>query len=65
MSAQRTTKQEIVDRLNMLIDRYWDLAFAEGADRRDHDTVSGDANTTRREIGIVIQQLVDGTEKPS
>ena len=44
-------------RLLKLIDRYWDLAYAEGAEKRDHDTAAGDANRTRGEICELIEQL--------
>ena len=44
-------------RLNVLIDRYWDLAYAEGAEKRDHDTAAGDAGRTRHEINEAIEKL--------
>jgi hypothetical protein len=51
------TRQQLVDRLNELIDRYWDLAYAEGQEGRTHDTASCDAQRTRDEISRAISNL--------
>lgn len=56
-------KPGIKSRLNALIDQYWDLAYAEGAEKRDHDTASGDAQKTRQEITELIDQLVAITDQ--
>ena len=45
------------DRLRVLIDRYWDCAWAEGNQNRHHDTVDGLAQTTRSEIEKIIDRL--------
>lgn len=40
-----------------LIDRYWDLAYAEGRENRQHDTKNGDAQDCRMEIDDHIETL--------
>lgn len=40
-----------------LIDRYWDLAYTEGKEGRDHDTEEGDAALCRYEIEKRIREL--------
>lgn len=40
-----------------LIDRYWDLAYAEGRENRQHDTKNGDAQDCRLEINDHIETL--------
>lgn len=44
-----------------LIDRYWDLAYAEGKEGRTHDTESGDAQRTRHDLDRAIASLGAGT----
>jgi hypothetical protein len=43
--------------LNTLLDRYWNLAHAEGAEGRQHDTARGDAHACRREIERLVGKL--------
>lgn len=44
--------------LRELIDQYWSLAYAEGQERRDHDTEDGDAQRISMEIDIAIRSLI-------
>lgn len=37
-----------------LLDRYWDLAIAEGREGRDHDTPNGDAQETRTKLNLAF-----------
>lgn len=49
--------------LMALIDRYWELAYAEGKEGRDHDTVDGAAADCRRAIKqAVLAKRVPMTE---
>lgn len=41
------------------IDRYWNLAYAEGVEGRTHDTKDGDAQKTSMEIDRLINELSD------
>ncbi|SDQ43476.1 hypothetical protein [Pseudoxanthomonas sp. CF125] len=43
--------------LQELIDRYWDLAYAEGKEGRDYDTEEGDAALCRYEIEKALREL--------
>lgn len=43
--------------LLVLIDRYWDLAYAEGKEGRNHDTANGDAQECRHRIDMAIAAL--------
>lgn len=45
-----TTPQTRVDALMALVDRYWELAYAEGKEGRDHDTEAGEAQAVLSEI---------------
>ena len=45
----------MADELLPLIDRYWELAYAEGKEGRDHDTEAGDAQATRQAIEQAIR----------
>jgi hypothetical protein len=45
------------DALVALIDRYWDLAYAEGKEGRSRDTENGDAQTCWYEINKLIRAL--------
>lgn len=40
-----------------LIDRYWSLAYAEGAEGRTHDTKDGAAQQTRGEIDAALRAI--------
>lgn len=42
-----------------LLDRYWQLADAEGRENRQHDTESGDAQECRSAIDAAILDLKD------
>ncbi len=44
-----------------LIDRYWDLAYAEGQEGRQFDTPSGDAQRARYDLDRAIAALGAGT----
>ncbi len=44
-------------RLRLLIDRYWDCAYQEGLESRDHDTEDGLAQKTRDQIEDIINKL--------
>lgn len=52
-----------VERLRELIAEYWDLAYAEGAESRSHDTPAGDAMRVSAEIdkciAVLLQQLAE------
>lgn len=43
--------------LRELIDQYWDLAYAEGLQRRDQDTADGDAQRVSMEIDSAIRSI--------
>lgn len=45
-----TTPQTPVDAMMALVDRYWELAYAEGKEGRDHDTEAGEAQAVLSEI---------------
>jgi hypothetical protein len=47
-----------VAELPALIDRYWELAYAEGKEGRDHDTEAGDAQKVRSRIDAILRPLV-------
>lgn len=47
-----------VERLRELIAEYWDLAYAEGAESRSHDTPAGDAMRVSAEIDKCIAALL-------
>jgi len=40
-----------------LLDRYWQLAYAEGRENRQHDTENGDAQECRSAIEGEIERL--------
>lgn len=40
-----------------LLDRYWQLAYAEGRENRQHDTENGDAQECRSAIEREIERL--------
>lgn len=46
-----------VDRLMELVAQYWDLAYAEGAEGRTHDTEDGAAQRVLSEIRAAVQAL--------
>lgn len=46
-----------VDQLRELIDRYWDIAWCEGRDNRDHDTENADAQYCRSGIEAILHRL--------
>lgn len=46
-----------VERLRGLIDRYWNIAYAEGKEGRDHDTACGDAQRCRDDIERALGRL--------
>lgn len=46
-----------VDRLMELVAQYWDLAYAEGAEGRTHDTEDGAAQRVLSEIRAAAQAL--------
>jgi hypothetical protein len=48
---------EISKHIGDLIDRYWQLAYAEGRENRQHDTEAGDAQECRRQIDDAIAAL--------
>ena len=52
-STTNTAARELLE----LIDRYWDLAYAEGKEGRTHDTEAGDAQQCRHEIESRIATL--------
>ena len=37
-----------------LLDRYWDLAYAEGKEGRNHDTINGDAQEVRTKLSLAF-----------
>lgn len=43
--------------LQTLIGQYWDVAYAEGAERREHDTQAGDAQQVLSQINDAIRRL--------
>ena len=43
--------------ISELIDRYWDLAYAEGMEKRTFDTINGDASNVRHQIDNYIDHL--------
>jgi hypothetical protein len=46
-----------------LLDRYWDLAYAEGKEGRDHDTPDGAAQETRTKLNLAfILAFIAGME---
>ena len=45
--------------LNDLLERYWDAAYAEGKEGRDHDTEDGVAQRTAADIHAEVQRLVE------
>lgn len=45
------------DRLMALVAQYWELAYAEGAEGRTHDTEDGAAQRTLSEIRAAAQAL--------
>lgn len=42
-------------KITELLDEYWDLAFAEGKEGRDHDTINGDAQRVRVALEAAAQ----------
>ena len=50
----------VADKLRDLIDRYWSLAYAEGAEGREHDTEDGAAQQCRHEIEEVLRAIDGG-----
>jgi len=42
-----------------LVDRYWQLAYAEGRGNRQHDNEAGDAQQCRHEIDRRLKHLLD------
>lgn len=44
-------------RILKLIDQYWDIAYQEGLDNRDHDTEDGIADKTRRKIEAELKEI--------
>jgi hypothetical protein len=48
---------DTVTKLMGMVDRYWDLAYAEGAEGRTHDTPTGDAAETRQVIQDELVRL--------
>lgn len=48
---------DTVQKLMSLVDRYWDLAYAEGAEGRTHDTPAGDAARTRQALEDELTRL--------
>lgn len=51
-------------RLQDLMDNYWNIAFAEGRDGRDHDTEDGAAQRTRSEINAILKRIAGVQEPP-
>ena len=49
--------------LQDLINIYWDAAYAEGKEGRDHDTVDGVAGETRAQINISLRELFTEKER--
>jgi hypothetical protein len=49
--------------LSELIDRYWQLAYAEGRQSRQHDTEGGDAQDCRTSIDEGIMALLSRIEE--
>lgn len=47
----------LIERLQDLIDRYWDIAWQEGRDDRDRDTVDAAAQKCRSEIEGILTGL--------
>lgn len=50
--------------LRELIVRYWNLAYAEGKEGRDHDTPNGDAQRVWHEIDGYLTDLERSLSKP-
>ena len=48
--------------LNELLERYWNAAYAEGKEGRDHDTEDGMAQHTLTEINIEVQRMLAEAE---
>lgn len=42
-----------------LIDRYWQLGYAEGRENRQHDTETGDAQECRSALDAAVTALLD------
>ncbi len=51
------TPKDPVDALMALVDRYWELAYAEGKEGRDHDTEAGEAQATLSAIRASARAL--------
>jgi hypothetical protein len=47
-------------KIETLLSEYWDLAYAEGAETRDHDTKDGDAQRVLLEITTLFERLTAG-----
>ena len=60
-----TTTQTPVDALMALVDRYWELAYAEGKEGRDHDTEAGEAQAVLSEIRASARALAAIPEQQS
>lgn len=53
----RSAAVQAREALPELIDRYWSLAYAEGAEGRTHDTEDGAAQQTRGEIDAALRAI--------
>lgn len=58
------TVESIVKDLQASVDRYWELAYAEGQEGRTHDTENGDASLCRYEIEKGLRELVRMAKGP-
>ena len=45
--------------LDELLGKYWDLAYAEGKEGREHDTPEGDASKALYEIKFAIAEVIE------
>jgi hypothetical protein len=56
-----TDTSSMIANLQELLDRYWQLAYAEGRENRQHDTENGDAQECRSAISSSFADLVKMT----
>lgn len=56
-----TDTSSMIANLQELLDRYWQLAYAEGRENRQHDTENGDAQECRSAISSSFADFVKMT----
>lgn len=52
------SSEELGLELEDALQRYWDAAYAEGMDGRDHDTEDGRAGTALRDVLLAVNAMV-------